>query len=298
MEYAKIRLSEIEPTSDSVERLQNLDGLAASIRASGLREPLLIAEKDHTLLSGARRLQACKQAHMKFVDAVFPADIEEGARELQRHLENLDPIFSLPMSVPEKVAAAFALHRLPAPAGAENSFRRDLSTAAALRLPPKVYKVLRSTLRKAEKEETSPSGMAGKAQKSLQLMVEAVESSTLDYPLTSVVAKLHQLLLQGICPDTLESCFPYLGTKPAARDDSPAAVDGAGHRVPMNRQPRRDYDYIRTADVVIGTLEGVSDVVTDDLATSEHYEYLLKALKDARRMSHTYVKKMEKMRNE
>ncbi|MEV6506734.1 ParB N-terminal domain-containing protein [Streptomyces sp. NPDC051642] len=297
MEQAKIRLSDINPIATPVERLRDLDGLVSSIRNSGLREPLLIAEKDHALLSGARRFEACSQANVIFVDAFFARDIEEGSRELQRHLENLDPLYSLPMTVTEKVTAAFSLHRLPAPAGAENSFRRDLPAATAVGLHPKVYALLRSTLRKAEKEESSPPGTAITAQKSLLLMVEAVESSTLDYPVTSVVTKLHQLLRQGICPDTLESCFPYLSSKPGAKNDSPDRTDSAGSSVPRVRSPRRYYDYVRTADVVIGTLEGLSDIITADLAKSEHFEYMLKALKDARRTAHSYVRKMEKMRN-
>ena len=234
---------------------------------------------------------------MNFVDAFFAKDIEEGSSALRKHLENPDPIFSVSMTLTEKVAAAFSLHRLPAPVGADNSFRRDSPAAAAVGLNPKVYAVLRSTMRKAEKEEDYPSSSKSKAQKALLLMVQAVESSNLDYPVTSVVAKLHQLLLQGICPDTLESCFPYLNSKPGAKNDSPANTESSSNSVPRVRTPRRDYDYIRTADVVIGTLEGLSDIITDDLAGSEHFEYMLKVLKDARRMSHTYVKKMEKMRN-
>lgn len=264
-----------------------------------MKDPLLIAEKDHILLSGTRRFEASKRAHMHFVDAFFARDIEEGARDLRRHLTNPDPIYSLPMTVTERVTAAFGLHRLPPPDDTEEGFRREVTAAAAVDLPTKVYKVLRSTLRKAERErETNFLGSTGKAQKSLALMVEAVESPTLHYPLTSVVAKLHQLLLQGICPDTLESCFPYLSGKPEAKSSGPISTDRAGRTVPRARAAKRDYDYVRTADVVIGILEGLSDVVTDDLASSDHFPYMLKALKDARRMSHTYVKKMEKMRDE
>lgn len=297
MERAKIRLSYINPIATPVGRLRDLDGLASSILGSGLREPLLIAERDHVLLSGARRFEACRKANVNFVDAFFARDIEEGASELQQHLENPDPLYSLPMTVIEKVTAAFALHRLPAPAGAESKFRRDFPAATAVGLHPKVYALLRSTLRKAEREESPPSDATITAQKSLLLMVEAVESSTLDYPVTSVVTKLHQLLRQGICPDTLESCFPYLSSKPEGKNDSSDETGNAGSSVPKARTSRRDYNYVRTADVVIGTLEGLSDVITDDLAGSEHFEYMLKALKDARRTAHTYVKKMEKMRN-
>ncbi|MEU1508629.1 ParB N-terminal domain-containing protein [Kitasatospora sp. NPDC005748] len=297
MERAKIRLSDIRTATIPTGRIRDLDGLVSSIRTFGLKDPLLISDKDDFLLSGNRRYEASKLAHMHFVDAIFVGDIEEGAHELRRHLTNPDPIYSLPMTVTEKVATAFTLQRLPPPAGTDEGFRREVPAAAAVGLPTKVYTVLRSTLRKAEKEMSSP-GTAGKAQKSLSLMVEAVERPALDYPLTSVVAKLHQLLLQGICPDTLESCFPYLNGKPGARDVGETNADHAGRAVPRARTSRRDYDYVRTADVVIGTLEGLSDVVTDDLATSEHFTYMLKALKDARRMSHTYVKKMEKMRNE
>ncbi|MFE2929754.1 ParB N-terminal domain-containing protein [Streptomyces sp. NPDC059278] len=297
MERAKIRLSDIKTATAPTERIRDLDGLVSSIRTSGLKDPLLIAEKDHFLLSGARRFEASKRAHMHFVDAYFARDIEEGARDLQQHLANPDPIYSLPMTVTEKVTAAFSLHRLPPPSGTEEGFRRDIPAAAAVGLPTKVYTVLRSTLRKAEREMVDTDSTS-KAQKSLSLMVEAVERPTLHYPLTSVVAKLHQLLLQGICPDTLESCFPYLNSKPEVGGGGPTSTNGADRTVPRARTSRREYDYVRTADVVTGILEGLSDVVTDDLATSEHFTYVLKALKDARRMSHTYVKKMEKMHNE
>ncbi|MFJ8281954.1 ParB N-terminal domain-containing protein [Streptomyces griseoviridis] len=297
LELAKIRLSDIRTTKSPAERIRDLDGLASSIRTSGLKEPLLVAEKDHFLLSGNRRFEASKQAHMQFVDAMFAKDIEEGALELRQHIENPDPLYSLPMTVTERVTAAFNLHRLPPPSGADEGFRREVSAAAAVGLPTKVYKVLRSTLRKAEREMTTP-GSAGTAERSLSLMVEAVEKPGLDYPLVSVLAKLHQLLLQGICPDTLESCFPYLGGKPRVHDAGSTSDRITSSTLPRARSHRREYDYVRTADVVIGTLEGLSDVVTDDLATSEHFAYMLKALKNARRMSHTYVKKMEKMRNE
>ncbi|MGW1928381.1 ParB N-terminal domain-containing protein [Streptomyces sp. NPDC001919] len=297
LELAKIRLSDIKTTKAPTERIRDLDGLASSIRTSGLKDPLLVAEKDHFLLSGNRRFEASKQAHMHFVDAIFARDIEEGAQELRQHIENPDPLYSLPMTVTERVTAAFNLHRLPPPSGADEGFRREVSAAAAVGLPTKVYKVLRSTLRKAEREMTNPDS-AGKAERSLSLMVEAVERPSLDYPLASVLAKLHQLLLQGICPDTLESCFPYLSGKPRVNDAGSTSACITSPPLPRARSPRREYDYVRTADVVIGTLEGLSDVVTDDLATSEHFAYMLKALKDARRMSHTYVKKMEKMRNE
>ncbi|MFJ6542280.1 ParB N-terminal domain-containing protein [Streptomyces sp. NPDC091385] len=298
LERAKIRLSEIKTTTAPTGRLRELEGLVSSIRESGLKDPLLIAEKDHFLLSGHRRFEASKRAHMHSVDAEFVANIEEGARELRRHLANTDPIYSLPMTVPEKVVAAFSLHRLPPPEGAEDGFRREVLAAAAVGLPTKVYMVLRSTLRKAQKE-TDCATTASKARKSLSLMVEAVETPQLDYPLTSVVAKLHQLLLQGICPDTLESCFPYLNGRLGTGVSSKIDADHAGRTTTSRvRAPRREYDYVRTADVVIGALEGLSDVVTEDLATSEHFAYMLKALKDARRLSNAYVKKMEKMRND
>ncbi|MER8046150.1 ParB N-terminal domain-containing protein [Streptomyces sp. NPDC094032] len=297
MEQAKIRLSDIKTTSAPTGRLRDLDGLVSSIRKSGLKDPLLIAEKDHFLLSGNRRFEASKRAHVHFVDAFFARDIEEGARELRRHLTNPDPIYSIPMTVTERVTAAFSLHRLPLPDETEEVFRREVTAAAAVGLPTKVYTVLHSTLRKAERETTLP-GSTRKAQKSLELMVEAVERPTLHYPLTSVVAKLHQLLLQGICPDTLESCFPYLSGKPGTKTSDPISTDRPGRTAPRARTTRRDYDYVRTADVVTGILQGLSDVVTDDLASSEHFPYVFKALKDARRMSHTYVKKMEKMRDE
>ncbi|MFJ8333270.1 ParB N-terminal domain-containing protein [Streptomyces sp. NPDC094437] len=297
MERAKIRLSEIKITTAPTGRLRDLEGLTSSIRTSGLKDPLLIAEKDHFLLSGHRRLEASRRAHMHSVDADFVTNIEEGACKLRGHLANLDPIYSLPMTVPEKVATAFSLHRLPPPDGAGEGFRREALAASAVDLPTKVYVVLHSTLRKAQKE-VDYSAMASKARKSLSLMVEAVERPQLDYPLTSVVAKLHQLLLQGICPDTLESCFPYLNGRPGSGASSGGPTDHAGRAAPRVRAPRREYDYVRTADVVIGALEGLSDVVTEDLATSEHFAYMLKALKDARRMSSAYVKKMEKMRND
>lgn len=295
LEQAKIRLSDIQLGESPSERLVELDGLIRSVRDSGLREPLVLTEKDHLLLSGARRFEACKKAHIQFVDAIFVADIEEGAHQLKRHLANPDPLHSRPMGTIEKVTAASALHRLPLPAGREKGFRRDTTAAAAVGLPPKVYSVLRSTLHKAQKEESS--GTAGKARKSLRLMVEAVDRANLNYPLNSVVAKLHQLLLQDICPDELESCFPYLHSKPGAKNDAPLDVDTAACGIPRTRTPRRDYDYVRTADVVTGTLKGLSDVITHDLAGSEHFEYVLKALKDARRISHAYVKMMENMHN-
>jgi hypothetical protein len=54
-------------------------------------------------------------------------NIEEGARELRRHLENPDPLYSVPMSITEKVVAAFNFRRLPPPIGAGQGFRRDMS---------------------------------------------------------------------------------------------------------------------------------------------------------------------------
>ncbi len=135
---------------------------------------------------------------MYSVDAYFAKTVDEGAHELRRHLENPDPLYSLSMTVPEKVAAAFAMQRLSSTVHVKDGFRRAAPVAAAVGLDTKVYLLMRSTLRKAEKE-IATTGEPGKAHKSLSLMTEAVERSTLDYPVTSVVAKLHQLLLQGIC---------------------------------------------------------------------------------------------------
>ncbi|MFE1175020.1 ParB N-terminal domain-containing protein [Streptomyces sp. NPDC058773] len=299
MEQAKIRLSDIKTDELTPARFKNIDGLTTSIRTSGLREPVMVAEKDHLLLSGARRFEACKRAHVYFVDAIFPSNVVEGSLELRRHFDNPDPLYSLPMNVTERVEAAFLLHRLPPPVGEENGFRRDAHTAAAAGLPPKIYAALRSTIRKAGKGEQPPlNAMQEKARKTLSLMVEAVENPPPQFPLASLVGMLHQLLLQEICPDTLESCFPYLNGGTNAKDNR--HQEGGSARISRSgsRAPKKEFDYIRTADVVTGTLEGLSCVITDELTDSEHYEYVLKALKEARRMSHVYVKKMEKMRNE
>lgn len=270
-----------------------MEWLSNSIRVSGQREPIMIAEKDHRLLSGARRLEACKRANILFVDAVFPSNIVEGAQELRRHLSNPDPRYSLPMNVIERVGAAFLLHRLPPPTGADGRFNRDTHTSAAVDLPVKVYRVLRSTIRKAERNsEISPRDSQQKAQRTLSLMVQAVESPPPQYPLNSLLSMLHQLLLQGICPDALESCFPYLDENTTQHDQSdafPAQTKGAS--------PRKYIDYVRAADVLKGTLDGMSYVITEDLAGSEHYDYILKTLREVRRMSHTYAKRMEKMRS-
>ncbi|MFE7318254.1 hypothetical protein ACFU7T_34930 [Streptomyces sp. NPDC057555] len=202
------------------------------------------------------------------------------------------------MSIIERVEAAFLLHRLPLPAGEGSGFRRDVHSAAAAGLPTKIYAALRSTIRKAGKDADSPSNSTQKkAQKTLSLMVEAVENPPPNYPLTPLVSMLHQLLLQEICPDTLESCFPYLNGGNDRKGNLPSK-DQSARIAPRSHIPKKHFDYIRTADVVTGTLEGLSCVITDDLAASEHYDYILKALKETRRMAHTYVKKMERMRNE
>jgi hypothetical protein len=53
----------------------------------------------------------------------------------------------------------------------------------------------------------------------------------------------------------------------------------------------------RTRALADAAPDALPDGQTHTTATSEHFAYMLKALKDARR-SHTYVKKMEKMRSE
>jgi hypothetical protein len=173
VERAKIRLSDIRVNVARSVRLQGIEGLGRSIFNTGLHEPVMVTESDHTLLSGMRRVEACRRVNVQFVDAYFATNLREGAMELQRHLGNYDPLYTLPMSIKERVETAF----LPIPSDSADAQRRDYYSASAIGLNPKIYAILRSTIRKMGAPDTeSPSPGEARARKSLDLMVSAVEN--------------------------------------------------------------------------------------------------------------------------
>ena len=62
-----ISLLKPHPINDKIYSNQSCEDLEASISLNGLLEPLVIT-KENTVISGHRRLMACKNLNMKKVD--------------------------------------------------------------------------------------------------------------------------------------------------------------------------------------------------------------------------------------
>ena len=71
-----ISLLKPHPINDKIYSNQSCEDLEASISLNGLLEPLVIT-KENTVISGHRRLMACKNLNMKKVD-VRVCDYDDG----------------------------------------------------------------------------------------------------------------------------------------------------------------------------------------------------------------------------
>ncbi len=76
----KVRIDEIKITDRIRQELHDLSDLKTSIRQVGLLNPIIINE-EYELLSGFRRLNACRQLDWKEIDAII---IETGDNELKK----------------------------------------------------------------------------------------------------------------------------------------------------------------------------------------------------------------------
>jgi ParB/RepB/Spo0J family partition protein len=90
-EYVSLPLERIrESATNPRQRFNDLDELAASIRAHGLLQPILVRplRKDFELVVGARRLRAAQLAGLTSIPAQVKALDDRSAREVQI-IENL-----------------------------------------------------------------------------------------------------------------------------------------------------------------------------------------------------------------
>jgi hypothetical protein len=108
------------------------------------------------------------------------------------------------------------------------------------------------------------------------------------------VSKLHQLLLEGICPDDIESCFPYL-TRTSVKGNGRNEELPIGPKNGTRALKKKEVDPRRAVDTVSGALQGLASIITPELADSEHFPYVLKALKEYRRQTAVLTKEMERM---
>ncbi|MFJ2113107.1 ParB N-terminal domain-containing protein [Streptomyces sp. NPDC087850] len=86
MKSTTIALSEIVAEPSSRDSSGDVEGLKMSIRSNRLREPLLIAAESNVLLSGYRRLAACKSAAMRNVPVLVAEDVLEACNHFREHM--------------------------------------------------------------------------------------------------------------------------------------------------------------------------------------------------------------------
>jgi ParB family chromosome partitioning protein len=116
----KMELKDVEIKSILVkqrirEELGDIDALSNSIQEFGLIHPLLI-NKNHVLISGLRRLEACKKLGHSHIQAII-VDIED--ENLLFHIESQENLCRKSLTPSEidkeiEMKRRFALHRIRA----------------------------------------------------------------------------------------------------------------------------------------------------------------------------------------
>lgn len=107
--FAKIPLSEIRPNPDQARRSfakESLEGLAQSIKSSGILQPLVVrrTERGYELIAGERRLRAAKLAGLTDAPCVI-SDGEESGRLAASLIENLQREDLNPIEAAEGISA-------------------------------------------------------------------------------------------------------------------------------------------------------------------------------------------------
>lgn len=96
----KVPISAIKGLDVYRKDLGDIQGLAVSIKKSGLLNPVILS-KDDRLISGARRIAAAIYNGSTVIDAVAVEDIPEAIRALEAEKDNGSDIAALPLKLSE-----------------------------------------------------------------------------------------------------------------------------------------------------------------------------------------------------
>uniref|UniRef100_UPI0035711542 ParB N-terminal domain-containing protein n=1 Tax=Streptomyces abikoensis TaxID=97398 RepID=UPI0035711542 len=233
---AKIELSDIRLPGCAPREAGDTRPLERAIELRGLCQPIIMREDGVTLLSGHRRLTACRNLGMQFAAALVPSDVIEAATALQKESRESDPATTLSMSARERMNLAHQLHAMPTPSA---RVAHHVYAAEVAGIPARSYWRIRAVINRARYDDTQPPFSAVRARRLADLMLEAVDFPPEGWAPTRIIEYLHSLRAVGDIPESLDSIeSPSRFSRTLASEDAPSEVrDQPAACDPPSRNP-------------------------------------------------------------
>jgi len=288
-----IKVDDIQIEYPDSKRHQETDKLASSIKNLGLLQPILVNPADLTLISGKRRIIACKKVGLRTVRVSFPEDVAEACEEMGNHVTSPDPRYATVMSAREKLDLAMRLGKLPRSSEmiATNSYT-DKVTGPAVDLSSRILWRLRSTLLKAEGANRNPPNPGSiEAQHALKLMLKAIDHPIPGYSPSQIIATLHESLKSGKVPKSLKNLeLPTRKVRPSKETAQIPPQSDTTH--PPKETPWRTptVEFRRGVDMISGALSGLESLMLIKPPTGDEAEHARNVLKKAQRSIRQIVK--------
>ena len=285
--HKTIKIDDIKPAPFTDSRSRNIRPLVISYRTLGLREPLMINPASLEIISGKRRYHACKEYGMRMVRVCFPSDVLEACSELREHATSPDPMYAIPMSPRERLELALRIGALPKPTDfTHRVFPHDKYVAPAVGFTSRVLWRLRSTLIKANEETGTPSTESLRAQRTLDLMLQVIETPIDGRSPSRAIEHLHSFLNSGMnIPDSLSEIELPPDRRRSSIDDKRIPTQTkCSARTEIALRPRTTAEFRRGVDIIPGALTGLESLMYQNLPTGEDAEHMTKQLKQSQRM--------------
>lgn len=143
----ELRVDDVDPDSHREEPAFNLTELAVSIAELGVIRPISLTPEGK-VLSGGRRLVACRELGLSHIPAVTVLNLPEASERLAADL--VEETGQLAMMAGEKVSVGRMLEELPRPEGLGEA---RTYIAAALGVGGRTWEMLRAIVEAVEAEE-------------------------------------------------------------------------------------------------------------------------------------------------